>query len=466
VRSDLLPAEYTEALSTLQDKVEPFDTRLAQDILRRELGWSKYQSLVPNANIRAPVASASIGQVYKVPHAFSSHDGTTTSVAVKIQRPSVLAEIALDLYLGREYGPQLYEWLFPGTVTERDARAICTEWGRGLIGELDYRDEARNTIRFNTEMQLRKLDSVVMAPTVVTEYCTEQILVTEWVDGTRIDQSSSHDIPRLCAVALNAYLVMLLEMQTLHCDPHPVRFVIRRHFLALSLAHVRRPFCLLIQGNLLRTTDGKLCILDFGMTLSLSPDIQYSLLEFVAHLTSGDYDHLADDLVSLGFMSADKVDFVKRSGILEPMIYFMKQAGQGGGAANMKDRIMADYRTKYPNYTDEQLTEALRVELEQQVIDLVQKESLASGISMEMEELQRLHRDSFRMPAWFLYASRAFMTLEGISLQSDPNFSLIKNCFPYIAKRLLADEDPRAKRALQNMIYGATNTVDPKRLTE
>jgi predicted unusual protein kinase regulating ubiquinone biosynthesis (AarF/ABC1/UbiB family) len=217
---------------------------------------------------------------------------------------------------------------------------------------------------------------------------------------------------------------------------------------------------------LLRTTDGKLCILDFGMTLSLSPDIQYSLLEFVAHLTSGDYDHLADDLVSLGFMSADKVDFVKRSGILEPMIYFMKQAGQGGGAANMKDRIMADYRTKYPNYTDEQLTEALRVELEQQVIDLVQKESLASGISMEMEELQRLHRDSFRMPDWFLYASRAFMTLEGISLQSDPNFSLIKNCFPYIAKRLLADEDPRAKRALQNMIYGATNTVDPKRLTE
>jgi predicted unusual protein kinase regulating ubiquinone biosynthesis (AarF/ABC1/UbiB family) len=218
---------------------------------------------------------------------------------------------------------------------------------------------------------------------------------------------------------------------------------------------------------LLRTPDGKLCILDFGMTLSLSPDIQYSLLEFVAHLTSGNYDHLAEDLVQLEFMSAEKVEFVKRSGLLEPMIYFMKQAGQGGGAANMKDRVLADYRSKYPNsYTDEQLTDALRVEFEQQMVELVQKESLAAGISIEIEELQRQHRDAFRMPAWFLYSSRAFMTLEGISLQSDPNYSLIKNCFPYIAKRLLADEDPRARKALQNMIYGATNTVDPKRLTQ
>jgi predicted unusual protein kinase regulating ubiquinone biosynthesis (AarF/ABC1/UbiB family) len=25
----------------------------------------------------------------------------------------------------------------------------------------------------------------------------------------------------LCSVALNAYLVMLLELKSLHCDPHP-----------------------------------------------------------------------------------------------------------------------------------------------------------------------------------------------------------------------------------------------------
>jgi predicted unusual protein kinase regulating ubiquinone biosynthesis (AarF/ABC1/UbiB family) len=112
--SDLMPAEYTAALSTLPDKVEAFDTRLAQGILRRELGLSKYQRLIPNANIQA-----SIGQVYKVP--LAQHG---KSVVVKIQRRIALAEIALDLYLGRDYEAKLYECLFPGAVTENDARAI------------------------------------------------------------------------------------------------------------------------------------------------------------------------------------------------------------------------------------------------------------------------------------------------------------------------------------------------------
>ena len=44
------------------------------------------------------------------------------------------------------------------------------------------------------------------------------------------------------------------------CDPHP--------------------------GNLLRTTDGKLCVLDWGMTLRVPPDLQYALLEFIAHINS------------------------------------------------------------------------------------------------------------------------------------------------------------------------------------
>jgi predicted unusual protein kinase regulating ubiquinone biosynthesis (AarF/ABC1/UbiB family) len=59
-------------------------------------------------------------------------------------------------------------------------------------------------------------------------------------------------------VAINAYLTMLLDTGVLHCDPHP--------------------------GNLLRTTDGKLCILDWGMTLDVPSDLQYALLEFIAHI--------------------------------------------------------------------------------------------------------------------------------------------------------------------------------------
>lgn len=97
---------------------------------------------------------------------------------------------------------------------------------------------------------------------------------------------------------------------------------------------------------------------------------------------------------------------------------------------------------------------------------IVERESVATGITLEVEELQKQNQDSFQIPEWFLYSSRAFLTLEGVSLAADANYSLIQSCFPYVAKRLVADDDPRARKALRNMIYGATDAVDVKRLTD
>lgn len=208
----------------------------------------------------------------------------------------------------------------------------------GFVQELDYTLEAENTIQFNEEMQKREL-TAVCAPEVVLDYSTERVLVTEWVEGTRIDRSpDAEEIPRLCSVALNAYLVMLLETSKLHSDPHP--------------------------GNLIRTPDGRLCILDFGMVLDIDPSLQYSLLEYVAHLTSDDYDQLPEDMAKLGFLRPDKVDFVRRSGVLEPLKYFLQQAGQGGGANQVKDRILDDLRVKHPGKTDGQLRTIMRQEME------------------------------------------------------------------------------------------------------
>lgn len=325
VRSDILPDEYSTALSTLQDKVPPFCSEHAKEILLRELGPEKFSKL--KGLEKGPVASASIGQVYKC-----TLDGK--EVAVKVQRPDVLAEIALDLYLARELAP-VYKKI---TRSPTDFQVLANEWGRGFIAELDYRKEAENTKQFNEEMKKRGL-TAVCAPQVVDDYCTQRVLVTEWVHGTRIDQSPAvEDIPRLCSVALNAYLVMLLETSKLHSDPHP--------------------------GNLLRTPDGRLCILDFGMVLDIDPGLQYSLLEYVAHLTSGDYDELPEDMAKLGFLRPDKIDFVRRSGVLEPLKYFLEQAGEGGGANQVRDRIFADLRAKYPGKNDAQLRTLMRQEME------------------------------------------------------------------------------------------------------
>ena len=429
VRPDLIATEYSQALSTLQDQVPPFSNADAKKLLLKELGPSKLEELQGVATSN-PVASASIGQVYKA----TTVDGQ--EVAVKVQRPNVLSDIALDLYIVREFAPFYQKYI---AKSQTDLRYLANEWGRGFIAELDYRQEADKTAQFNKEMAKRNLDAVT-APVVLNEYSTEQILVTEWIDGVRIDRSDEEDIPRLCSVALNAYLVMLLELQSLHCDPHP--------------------------GNLLRTKDGRLCILDFGMTLDVDPTLQYSLLEYIAHCTSDNYEKVPEDLVNMGFLKPERLEYAKRSGVLEPLVYFLRQAGKGGGADKVRDRVLADFRERYPGADDKEIRKLARQAQKERMEEAARKESVATGITTEVEELQKRNRDSFAIPEWFVYTSRAFITLEGVSLQADENYSLIQSCFPYIAKRLVKDDSPRAQKALKELLYGAGDVVDVSRLGE
>jgi len=218
VRADLIPPEYAAALSQLQDNVPPFDSKQAQALLKSELG-DKY-SLLKKIDLDKPVASASIGQVYRGYAEVDDFDAEgnlkgkkQTEVAIKVQRPNALAEIALDLFLVREFAP--YYQKITGSAT--DLQGLANEWGRGFIAELTYEGEAMNTKKFNKAMKEKGLNAVT-APVVIDELSTNRILTTEWVRGNRLDRSAEDDVPRLCSVALNAYLVMLLETGTLHCD--------------------------------------------------------------------------------------------------------------------------------------------------------------------------------------------------------------------------------------------------------
>jgi len=210
----------------------------------------------------------------------------------------------------------------------------------------------------------------------------------------------------------------------------------------------------------LRTEDGKLCILDFGMTLETPPSLQYSLLEFIAHLTAENFEEVPYDLVKLQFLKEEKVELMVQTGSLEPLYYFLKQANQGGGGTKVRDRIFEEYRQKYPGADDEELGVYMRAEIKEQGEEMAAKASAVTGISMKVEDLQRENSDAFTIPEWFLYTSRAFLTLEGISLQADPDFSITQSCFPYVAKRLIGDDSPRAQAALRELIYGKNDQIN------
>mmetsp|Transcript_11978 Transcript_11978/g.25497 ORF Transcript_11978/g.25497 Transcript_11978/m.25497 type:complete len:959 (-) Transcript_11978:109-2985(-) len=434
IRTDILPEPYALELRQLQDAVPPFPSTEAYDVLRTELGVSDLSSIFSSLSPR-PVASASIGQVYRGTLRSNGKD-----VAVKVQRPGILGEIALDLHVLRLLTliqTKLQNSINRRPTTQEDidtALLLVDEWGRGFVAETDYRLEATNTMQFEEAMRKRGLDAVC-APNVVEELVKDKILVTEWVEGTRLDKDASEDVPRLCGVAINAYLTMLLDTGVLHCDPHP--------------------------GNLLRTTDGRLCILDWGMTLRVPSNLQYALLEFIAHINSEDYDSIPQDFINLGFSPADvSLERLQNSGITEGLSFAFRQLSQGGGPKKMQERVKSEFQERYgADLSDEDLRKAARAEmLERMEAQLASEGVDVKGVTNVMEEMSRRNRELFALPPYVLYVARAFSTLEGIGLSIDENYAIVQECYPYLARRLFTDKSPRAKAALRAML-GLTEDV-------
>jgi predicted unusual protein kinase regulating ubiquinone biosynthesis (AarF/ABC1/UbiB family) len=210
IRTDILSPAYARGLASLQDQVPPFDTQIAKQILEEE--WGQPVDSILSYISDVPVAAASLGQVYKG----TTKDGT--EVAVKVQRPNIMNQIALDMHLLRELAPLAKRTFNLNT----DTAGTVDAWGLGFVDELDYVQEALNGKYFMEKIQETSLKDVVLAPTVLDNLSTGKVLVTEWIDGERLDKSSSEDITVLCSICMNAYLTMLLELGVLHCDPHPV----------------------------------------------------------------------------------------------------------------------------------------------------------------------------------------------------------------------------------------------------
>jgi aarF domain-containing kinase len=429
IRGDILPAPYVKELSELQDRVKPFPTKIAKAIIEEELAASGAGSIksVFRKISDDPVAAASIGQVFKA----ELNDGTV--VAVKVQRPDVIKDIALDLYIVRSLSP-LYKKVFK---LNSDLVGLVDEWGRGFVDELDYQREAVNGKRFLAAMQARGLDTVTTAK-VVDDLSSNRILVTEWVDGERLSKSQEDDVGRLCGVALNAYLTMLLDTGLLHCDPHP--------------------------GNLLRTPDGKLCILDFGMCIEVEKDLQYGLIEYISHLMSEDYQAIPGDLIRLGFVPPGQEAMIQRAGVVEALASILKQLAQGGGPKKVQERFIKQIKDEFGDIPREELREKMKARFEElnkqgELKQLQQQQRVGvADVASKMEEMQEDEQGYFQIPPWMAYILRTFSVLEGIGLNQDEDYSIAQECYPYLARRLFTDNSPRAQEALRQMLYGSGGT--------
>ena len=82
-RPDIIGEKVSKDLEMLQDKLKPFSTSEAKNILRKELGEQNYKQI---ENLSEPVAAASIAQVH---FATISDSKLNKEVAIKILRPNI-----------------------------------------------------------------------------------------------------------------------------------------------------------------------------------------------------------------------------------------------------------------------------------------------------------------------------------------------------------------------------------------
>lgn len=73
-------------------------------------------------------------------------------------------------------------------------------------------------------------------------------------------------------------------------------------------------------------------------------------------------------------------------------------------------------------------------------------------VTVELEALTKQY--PFQIPSYFALILRCFSVIEGIALRVDPTYSIVQECFPYLARRLLTDDHPRTRAALRQLLYG------------
>ncbi|MBV0924691.1 AarF/ABC1/UbiB kinase family protein [Halomicroarcula limicola] len=268
-RPDILPPEYIDEFSKLQDRVPPADWEKAKPVLESDLGSVEERFAEFDTDA---ISGASLGQVYR-----AEVDGEP--VAVKIRRPGIEDLVEADLRVIRWSLPLLM--YFIDESRSFSLETLADEFAKTIREEMDYEREARmlGEIRENFAG-----DGAVRIPRVIDTHSTQRVLTMEYVPGTKINDIEDLDArgidrTRLAETLQRSYLQMIIEDGVFHADPHP--------------------------GNLAVQEDGTLVFYDFGMSGRVDPFVQDKIVDFYAAVAEQDIDAILDALIEMGTLSPE-----------------------------------------------------------------------------------------------------------------------------------------------------------------
>lgn len=278
-RADLLPPEYLEALSKLQDDVAPIPFDQIEPVLAAELDARPSRVFVDIDP--TPMAAASLAQV----HMATLRDGR--DVVIKVQRPGIPEEIRADFEAFAavaELGAHT-DW-----GRKHHVEDLVREFQRTIEAELDYRLEAENllTIRANLAEFGR-----IRVPKPILDFSSRRVLTLERIAGTSIKHVSPVVFTEVSGLELAeeffaAYLKQILVDGFFHSDPHP--------------------------GNVLLTLDHRLGLIDLGQVGRLDEELRQNLLHLLIAVSEGRGREAGDVSVRIGQVERefDRMRFYER----------------------------------------------------------------------------------------------------------------------------------------------------------
>jgi ubiquinone biosynthesis protein len=272
MRRDLLPDPYIDELELLHDQLPPLGIGPVRATVEAELGAPLTELFATFGEVA--LAAATIAQV----HEATMHDGRR--VAVKVQRPDLEAMIATDV-AALHYVVRLGERLFPRLIA-LDLPVLVREFAASLGRETDFEREARSIVLFRAA--LSDIPNLWI-PDVVAERTRGSVLTMEFSAGERVDlyaKTHPEAMPQLIHTLVRLMLQTIFEEGLFHADPHP--------------------------GNVFVLPDGRLSLLDFGMTGELDEPMRDSLTLLLEAVVKGDARAAKEAYLEMAPRDSEKVN--------------------------------------------------------------------------------------------------------------------------------------------------------------
>jgi ubiquinone biosynthesis protein len=270
-RPDLLPPEALAELGRLHASVRSLPVEVVRAGLQVELG-RPLEEVVAELDPE-PLGSASIAQAHRA----VLRDGR--EVVLKLQRPGLEELVERDLAIagwlartaerrtvwGRRYG----------------AVALIDEFADALRRELDFRHEARHTAEVAAAVAG---NPVIHVPAVDDALTTPRLLVLERLHGATLashDEATAPPHAETLADALcTSQIEAMLQGERFHGDPHP--------------------------GNVLVLDDGRLGLIDLGMSGKLDAFERASMFQLLVAIRFQAPSLLHEALVAIGAVAPER----------------------------------------------------------------------------------------------------------------------------------------------------------------